>query len=271
MKFYSYWEGGEIPPYLKLCVQTWFKFIPDLEVELIDQAGSRKWTAEYYDFDNFKQLSYPMQSDAVSAAVLAKEGGTFIDLDTIFTSSVAAKFFTEDLEKLKAFGAAPGLHIAILSTARPNDPVATTWRAAVARRIADLPAKRPWNYIGNAPLEKILADDRWRGGINIIDRKTSGNILEAVLGDAGAGPEGYRELFFGDSGVTLEEAIEANAGGIISLHNSWTPVPILRETNMSAILEKEVLFSQLIKNVLGESPKYVVQSVPQLLQIKTLA
>lgn len=271
MKFYSYWEGGEIPPYLRLCVQTWFKFIPNLEVELIDQIGSRKWTADYYDFENFKKLTYPMQSDAVSAAVLAKEGGTFIDLDTIFTSSVAADFFTEDLDSLKAFGTAPGLHIAVLSTGSPNNPVATTWRSAVASRIADMPTPRPWNYIGNAPLDQILADPRWREEIKIIDRRSSGNILESVLGNAGSGAEGYRELYFGDSGITVDEALEANAGGIISLHNSWTPKHVLNETDLSALLDTDVLFSRLIRHVIGHTPDYVVANVPSQLQMQPLA
>ena len=267
MKFYSYWEGGVIPPYLRLCVQTWFKYLPDLEVELINQEAAKKWISEYYNFENFKKLSYPMQSDAVSAAVLAAEGGTFIDLDTIITSPVAADFFATNSPVLKAFGKAPGMHIAVLSTGKPGNPVATTWRAAVAARIANMPNRRQWNYIGNEPLDIIVQDPRWQEHIEIVDREVSGNILESVLSPMGAGRESYHSLFFGEDGVSVAEALRANTAGIISLHNSWTPKEVSSLTDLGALLSSDGLLFRLLRHLLGDSPEFVSKQLPAQLVI----
>ena len=266
MKFYSYWEGGQIPPYLKLCVQTWFKCLPDLEVELINQQSAKQWIAEYYNLENFKKLSYPMQSDAVSAAVLAAEGGTFIDLDTIITSPIAADFFNADTQELTAFGEAPGMHIAVLATGGPGNPVATTWRAAVADRIADLPAKRQWNYIGNGPLDIIVQDLRWCDYIKIVDRETSGNILETVLTIDGPVPESYRSLYFGADDISVDEALVRNACGIISLHNSWTPKDFLMETDLDVLLRSPGLLSRMLRHLLGDVPEFISEPLPALLR-----
>ena len=75
---FSFWESdSEMPAYLKLCMQTWYKNIPNCNVHIINYKNLEKYIGSTYDINLLKVIPLPMQSDLISTAVLEKFGGLF--------------------------------------------------------------------------------------------------------------------------------------------------------------------------------------------------
>ena len=110
-RIFTFWEPKEkLPAYLKLCMQTWKKFLPEYEIVILDYANLNQWLGENF-FDNilYKKFSLPKQADAIRCAVLKRYGGIWMDCDTILTSNKVRNFLS-----LKSSFILIGSHIAFI-------------------------------------------------------------------------------------------------------------------------------------------------------------
>jgi len=251
---YTFWESkGQISAYLQLCMETWKKNVPGIEIVVINHSNWAEFVGDIYDLNKLKTFSLPMQSDAVSAAVLATRGGMFIDMDSIVTKDFFEDFGTLAPRKFVAFGKpnVKGLHVAVIKSQTPGNPVAMGWMNACKDRITNIAEGYNWAYLGNGILEPLMNDKRYFDDYLIVDRADYGNILEASLMREGQAKADYFNFYFNEHmNVDTSKAIEAARYGIISLHNSWTPQDYKQMTKAEDVYNHKGLLSRILKTIL---------------------
>ncbi|ATO19231.1 hypothetical protein BS636_05910 [Acinetobacter sp. LoGeW2-3] len=257
-RIFVFWESQNnlIPAYLELCKQTWIKNIPNLELHIINYGNLDEYIGDIYDTEKLKKISLAMQSDIISAAVLEKFGGLFLDLDCIVTDNIFKVFDVISNYKLIGFGnpSTNGLHLAVLYSKKKNNPILKGWREEAQKRLENLPEVYKWNYFGNGILENLLNDERNKEHFLIIDRTESGNILEsaAMVGATYENAKSYyRNFYFNENFKLNRKVLELVTFGIISLHNSWTPKKYKEVYSISDFLDCSIPLSGLLKDVLS--------------------
>lgn len=236
-------------------MQTWRKNISDLEIVVINHSNWAEFVGDIYDLNKLKEFSLPMQSDAVSAAVLATRGGMFIDIDSIVTKDFFEDFASLAPQKFVAFGKpnSKGMHIAVLKSQLPNNNVAKKWMLEAKQRIANKAENFNWAYLGNDILHPILNNKEYYDDFLIIDRADYGNILEASLLKEGNPQADYFNFYFNEFvDIDVSLAIRAARYGIISLHNSWTPLRYKQILTASEIFSQNCVLSRILKRILVE-------------------
>ena len=130
-RIFTFWEPKtNLPAYLKLCMQTWQKFLPEYEVVILDYTNLSYWLGkDFFDKSLFKNFSLPKQADAIRCAVLKKYGGIWMDCDTIITSNKVRDF----LDSTSSF-VLIGQHVAFIS-ATPDSYVLDKWLRGIRFRL----------------------------------------------------------------------------------------------------------------------------------------
>ena len=92
---FTFWEPVEkMPGYLKLCMKTWKKFLPDYKIIILDYKSLKNNLGESLFNDIIcKNMSLAVQADAIRVALLNKYGGVWIDTDTIILNGDFIKAF----------------------------------------------------------------------------------------------------------------------------------------------------------------------------------
>lgn len=226
---FAFWESKEwIPAYLDLCKDTWVKNIPNCDIHILNHNNLHEYIGDTYDLENLKKISFAMQSDIISAAVLEKFGGLFLDIDCIVIDDLFRIFNSISEDKLIAFGrpSAFAIHLAVLYCKKPNNPILAGWRIEAQKRLKNIPEKYDWSFFGNSIVNPLLKNDNNQNSF-IIDRVISGNILESVVfgneKDAETIISNYKNLYFNENLGFNKNVLSLANFGVISLHNSWTP------------------------------------------------
>lgn len=112
-RIFTFWEPSQsMPPYIRLCLQSWEKFCPKYEIVIIDYSTLDKWLSkDFFDEILYSDFSLPKQADAIRCALLYKYGGIWLDADTIITSSDIRKIF-----EIKADIVMIGTHVAFIKS-----------------------------------------------------------------------------------------------------------------------------------------------------------
>lgn len=229
-RIFTYWQnapGKSMPPYVALCMETWKKAIPDVEIVVIDHENLFQWVEPYFDMPTFLRLSLPQQSDVVSYSVLFQHGGVFLDADTIITKDffMEVEGFAQD--KVHFFGVPDSqtLHMAFMAAPTPHHPALM---ACIELAYAELchmqktPGISPtWSLFGNYIISQMLKTHHRH--VVIHDRTAHGVILETSVSEFQHAEEKYLYYYFVENGLDLEREWERIAFGIVCLHNSWTP------------------------------------------------
>lgn len=227
MKIYTYWVDRDavgMPAYIKMCMHTWQLKAPGVSVEIINHGNIHQYLPPDLLTPSFYQLSLPMQSDVVSVWVLLSRGGLFMDADTLMTRDL----FSDAIFPTNAFSAfgypqKKSIHLAVMSSPEPNNPLLAHWAERIARRLAQpLPEPLPWDYVGNGIVDALLKDEQYANAHRIIDAATSGNILEITHAKETAYYR-YLDFYFSEPKEDVEQILSGARCGLISLHNSWTP------------------------------------------------
>ncbi|MFW1828163.1 MULTISPECIES: capsular polysaccharide synthesis protein [unclassified Acinetobacter] len=260
-KVFAFWESKEkIPAYLELCKKTWEKNIPNLEIHILNHNNLEQYIGDIYNLDNLKKISYAMQSDIISTAVLEKFGGLFLDLDCIVTTNIIEKFNTISEDKLIGFGYPnKGMHLAVLYSKNKGNPILREWRKTAQERLSNMPNQYDWSYFGNGILNPLLQDNIYKDYQLIIDRTSSGNILEskAFLASTYANSKEYYMNFYFNPffKIKVKEVYDLIEFGVVSLHNSWTPVEYKKIKSIDEFLNKNIPLVDLLKYVLNFEDK----------------
>lgn len=260
-KVFVFWESkdGYIPAYLELCKNTWIKNIPDLEIVILNHGNLKEYLGDIYNLDQLKKISLPMQSDVISAAILEKFGGLFLDLDCIVTENIFDYFNSISPNKLIGFGApGKGMHLAVLYSRKPNNPILKKWRVSAQERLNNLPEKYDWSYFGNSILNPLLQSEMHKNDCLIIDRTKSGNILEssAMLDSTYANSKEYYKNFYFNKNFKLSDDItDFVKFGVISLHNSWTPTEYKIIKDKPEFYATNTPIAKLLKDIISDNYK----------------
>lgn len=226
---FAFWESeNDIPAYLELCKRTWKKNIPDCNIHIINYENIHEYIDGIYNLEALKKIPLAMQSDIISAAILEKFGGLFLDIDCIVTNDVFQIFNMISKDRLIAFGNpnAKTIHLAVLYSFKPNNPVLKQWRIESQRKLENPLETYSWDYFGNSIVNPLLRNDLYKDKFHIIERSVSGNILESTVlsgSKADTVVQDYQNFYFNKYFSLKVEALELVKCGVISLHNSWTP------------------------------------------------
>lgn len=225
---FAFWQSNDpIPAYLDLCKDTWIKNIPNCEIHIINHSNVHEYIGDTYELENLKKISFAMQSDIISAAVLEKFGGLFLDIDCIVLDDLFSIFNHISEDKLISFGRPSAfiIHLAVLYCKKPNNPILAGWRSEAQKRLKNIPEKYDWSYFGGSIINPLLQADNHKNSF-IIERLMSGNILETVAfndEEVSHTIDNYKQFYFNEIFGFNKNILSLVKFGVISLHNSWTP------------------------------------------------
>lgn len=259
---FAFWESDEeIPAYLELCKKTWYKNIPNCEIHILNYDNLRSYIDDTYDLELIRKIPLAMQSDIISAAILEKFGGLFLDIDSVVTDDLFRIFDMISTEKLIAFGnERKAIHIAVLYSKKPNNRILKEWRKGAQQKLKDdIPLKMNWDYFGNSIVEPFFNNPEYYEDCYIIERAISGNILEA---DAMKEYEAtnimkYKFFYFNKIFNLKPEVMDFIKSGVVSLHNSWTPVEIKKIKSIDEFLNTKMPIVDLLEFTLNNKTKPV--------------
>lgn len=259
-RIYTFWEPKDrIPGYLQLCKDTWNKFLPEYEVIVLNYSNLSDYISkDYYDDYLYNNFSLPKQSDAIRAAILKEHGGIWLDMDTIITSEKI-----KNILEIKSDFILIGRHICfIIST--PNAFIINQWVKEIKEKILEFKNYNPnlykkifdyknykyytnWDYIGNSILNKYFISAK-QNDLTFIKKSKVQPLLENIYGKKCSqnAIKRYKLFYFSNQ---YDKNILNNNGGIIFLHNSWTPKKY-KKMNKDEFLNQDILLSKLLKEIL---------------------
>ena len=268
-KIFTFWEPcTNVPAYLKLCMQTWRKFLPEYEIIMLNYSNLDEWLGEnYFDESLYVNFSLPKQADAIRCAILRQYGGIWFDMDTIITSDSIRNILEIDSEFTMI-----GRHLAFI-VAKQRAWVLRKWEKGVKKNIKlyELCRKSPtarlllsivrpfyvrrldrWDFLGNSILKKPLkiGNKKVFYSIDKVKLRALPEVNWAQENNSSLPiVQSYRHFYFENdfSGYALSDT-----GGIICLHNSWTPEHYMQLDGEEFLKQDITLSNILIK--LGISP-----------------
>ncbi|MDO4907636.1 capsular polysaccharide synthesis protein [Neisseria sp.] len=265
---FAFWESpNPIPAYLELCKESWIKNIPNCKIHILNHSNLHQYIGDTYDMAQLKSISFAMQSDIISAAVLEKFGGLFLDLDCIVTDNIFDIFNKISDTKLISFGRpdTKAIHLAALYCAKPGNPILTEWRKIAQERLRNKPDQCPWYYFGNGIVNPLFKKLEYKDSFYIIDRTQSGNILESVAFPNSQDPiMDYKKFYFDENFGFEPNILEKVACGIISLHNSWSPSEYKNLYDKEAFFQKSAPIVELLSYILKHDTTKPYTTLPLL-------
>ena len=259
-RLFTFWGPKEkMPAYIRLCMQTWKKFLPECEVVLLDYSNLEEWLGiDVYDEILFRDFSLPKQADAIRCALLKKYGGLWLDADTILTSPQVKDYLMIDSELVMI-----SKHLAFIK-ANNNSKIIADWynqiqynlkfykdvkyqNNAVQKILHPRRYRRVenWDYLGNYILHKMLKTKNKKKFFSI-DRMEINALPELNNKKNDNLVENYQNFYFEND---YSQDVIKNTKGIILLHNSWTPQQFL-EMNEEEFLSRNNTLSNVLKTVL---------------------
>ena len=256
MKIFTFWEPKEnLPAYLKLCMNTWKKNIPNAEIILLDKQS----IADFIDLDFYGpelfsgKFSLPMIADALRALLLYKHGGLWLDCDTIITSPKFVDLI--DLKKndkesydCSFFGNEQSRNTSIsVIYAQKGAELFERWTNKCKDNIKNYKniGANQWSYLGNYCIDDYIKKNVSK--VKIIDMKTNHSHAEMIIG---YGPEFYRSFYFKCNKVDKDLHKDTKA---LLLHNSWTP-PEFKTMSENDFLESGCTLSNILAVLNGKTP-----------------
>ena len=232
---FTFWEPkNKIPPYIKLCMNTWKKFLPEYKIILLDYTNLDEWLGfEYFDNYLYKNFSLPKQADAIRVAILNKHGGIWLDADTILTSENIRNIFNQNADCTII-----DLHLACI-IANKNSKFLKCWLRAIKRNLIlhkylccfnnflshiisvnTIAMLDNWSIFGNSIINNLYQNFKSKEFISL-----SGNELFALpennfFKNSIEKYNNYLNFYFKND---YSDYVLQNTKGIILLHNSWTP------------------------------------------------
>lgn len=256
---FTFWEPKtNMPDYIKLCIKTWQKFLPEYKIHIIDYDNIDYYLGKnFFDKILYKHFSLPKQADAIRCALLEKYGGIWLDADTIITNKKVKDFFKIDSDFICI-----GEHIAFI-IAKKNSYVLRQWlfniklKLLIYKMFIKIPFLKKifkdilknlenWDVLGNSILNTYFRSKN--KNIYSIDRQKIKCMPELIyypnykeIGHYSA----YNKFYF-DS---CEEEFNINETTLLLLHNSWTPKSY-KDKSIDEILQCNNTISKILKEIL---------------------
>ncbi len=263
---WTFWEPKEnLPAYLKLCMKTWQKFLPEYQVIVLDYSNLDNYLGkDFFDPILYQKFSLPKQADAIRCAVLRKYGGIWMDCDTIITSDKI-----RDILSIKSSFVLIGTHVAFIK-ADKNSPILKQWLKNIQKNIARYklflskynfwafilnPKYRKrykrvykkfkrWDYLGNMLLDRILK--HYDSNLTYFQSVDKTKMLPELCLTGISSKQNYQKFYFESNDIS--KALNGN-GGLILLHNSWTPDKYLK-MNETTFYKQNNTLASVLKTIL---------------------
>lgn len=262
-KIFTFWEDkNNIPDYIKLCIESWKKFLPDYEIVMLNYDNLDKYLGKnYYDKSLYENFTIAQQTQAIRAAVLEKHGGIWFDADIIVINSDIEKFFDENSE-LNIFEN----RIACLK-AKKHSKILKYWIKNIKRRVwiykhffnfifEHDPYKASkmmdWDYLSDEITKKLFKTKNKNvlNNISIRESKTYPEFLwEKNSGRTifkNSPMDLYNHFYINNNFYVF---FEKNNNGLVILHNSWMPKEY-KTLSSAQIFEKNNTLSEIFKKAL---------------------
>lgn len=254
-RIFTFWEPSEsIPAYLRLCMKTWVRFLPEYEIVQLNYTNIDKWIGkDCFDNSLYRNFSLPQQADAVRCAVLRRHGGIWLDTDTVITSSKINKLIDTDAEFTLI-----GRHVAFLITVQNTD-LLTQWQQQINDKLQTFNSfnmlrkyfiRRKWDALGNSILNTLL--DNNKNIVKTIDKKSIYACPEVNYGKVfNSLQEQYIDFYFSND---YSDYLLEKEHGIVLLHNSWTPKKY-KKMSEEQFLSQHTTLAKVLKYIIeGSSP-----------------
>ena len=254
-KIFTFWEPETaMPDYIKLCFETWNKYLPEYEIIKLNYSNLDEYIGKnYFDKILYKKFSLAKQADAIRCAVLKKYGGIWLDADTIITSPDV-----KNLLNIKSDFVLIDNHIGFIK-ANKNSYILEKWEKKLHKRLFEFryyryiakiinrkyyKKQKDWDYLGNGIISKYLSiqdkDIFYKIDKNEIKATPEYNYYkDSDLSSYDC----YRKFYFENNFI---EYVINNNSGIIMLHNSWTP-EYYKNLSKQEFLEKNNTLSEIFK------------------------
>ena len=266
-RIFTFWEPHQkIPGYLRLCIKTWKKVLPEYEIIILDY-NNIKYYIEEPILSNIlcKKMSLQIQSDAIRVAILKTFGGLWLDLDTILLNKQFLFGFNN--YDLVMFGSQKEKqqHIGFIYSTK-NCSIMNDWLEGITRNVKIYKKflnnnrnindsglknffrkKYSWNYLGNGIIDLIVKNTTNKHFLRLDKYKM--NIFPEIknLDNISFNHRyKYNNFYFrkGDPKIIINES-----KGIILLHNSWTPNKF-KKMSEKRFIKQDIILSKLFAQIL---------------------
>lgn len=263
---FTFWEPKDkMPPYIKLCINTWRKFLPDYKIIILGYDDLNTWLGyDFYDEYLYNNFSLDKQSDAIRVALLYKYGGIWMDADTIVTSEKINEIINQKEEVTFI-----SLHVGFI-VAKKRAKLLKLWLKNIKKRIFLHKLYKSFSrfckffyplmlkgqmsgigYFGNGIICPIVSSLKKHEVISLNRLKYFALPEHNFYNDGNADwhcTKKYWDFYFNNDFSTF---IYENEKGIIMLHNSWTPD---KYKNMSEeeFLKQDCTLSKVLKRYQGK-------------------
>ncbi|MCR4662574.1 MAG: capsular polysaccharide synthesis protein, partial [Endomicrobiaceae bacterium] len=151
-KIFTFWEPKEkIPAYIQLCIQTWNKFLPEYEINIVDYSNIDEYLGKnFYDNILYKDFPLSILSDIIKCALLKSYGGIWFDADTIITSQEAKTYINMPYEFVLI-----GQHLAFIK-ADKNSYILNKWLKEIKYRIEFYKNQKYNKYKLKSKIQRLL-------------------------------------------------------------------------------------------------------------------
>ena len=246
---FAFWEPvGTMPEYVRLCMETWAN-IAEAEIILLDHSSMGRFFRNRFS-ERLFDYPLPQQADAIRFAILAENGGLWLDADTIALRHPAALLDAASQSEVVMFGAAG--HYASISIIACRGPGSSFVSEVLEEQIelinGEPPAQPPpWDYIGLPAYRRIK--DVSPPAVTILDWREHGVFQEALNG-RDYGSKSYREFWFSQGGFDPRSL--AGCSGLITLHNSWTPKDYKKRSRRQILKSGDEMLSMTLRHALSD-------------------
>ena len=267
---FSFWEPkNKIHDYLKLCIKTWKKFMPDYRIVILDYKSLYDWIEEdTFDKKLFQYFSLPKQADVIRYALLYKYGGVWLDTDTILFSTafqdIASKATSQSettfIETDRKFHPYTGIIIAqkgsdimkkcIEEAKKRIDKFGKPKNQLILTKLfnnKEYKAYKNWDFLSNAILDKIILGENTSKYLPL-DNKVIKALPETIHYSNLPRREAYCKFYFEDN--FCKKTLDKNTS-IICLHNSWTPEKYLY-MNSKEFLNCNITLANILRELVVE-------------------
>ncbi len=265
---FSFWEPEKgLYDYLKLCINTWKKFMPDYEIVILNYKTLHNWIdKKIIDTKLFNYFSLPKQADVIRCLLLYKYGGIWFDTDTLVISKKINDIaeYTFKNSEISMIETSIKYHpYTGLIFANKNSEIFRQYIFEVEKRINEFGKPKSqliltklfnnkkykeyknWDFLGNAIIDKLINGVESNKYLPLDNNKIKA-FPEIIKYPNISRREAYCKFWFKDnSGLTdLDEETS-----VISLHNSWTPKEYKKMTK-NQFLSQDITLSNILKELL---------------------
>lgn len=246
MRIFTFWEPQEnIPSYLRLCMKTWTKFIPNAEIIIFDYNNIRR----YINIDSYAnelvsgKYSLPQIADVFRVMLLKRYGGLWMDVDTIILNGKFVNYLNNDYEA-SFFGYYKSRYVSIgFINSISYSNFLRFWADEIMRKLHNFKRENDFlAYFGNSIINDYIK--KHKNEIEVIDMIKERIMPERINADAGLRTsQMYVDFYFRKKHHLVD--MQTN---LIMLHNSWTP-EIFRQMSESDFLHYDCTLANILREV----------------------